>query len=218
MNYMHDAVKFRDMMDVLDFSSIENFSSKEIKLELGDKATVGIIVKKRFNEGGASFDRTFFIDVEFCEERRVKMLFYLDCKIFQANFDFISSGGKGVSRKELLYRLDKMLQVAQRSNERNIHRQIKPLIEHLQLLFTQTHIFPGILSEEPVEPGARRFTVGDEWGPMQCEINNCGKETDMIILNEDENRLLPVKSGSDAVRFIFEHKLGVAICADCFTL
>lgn len=215
MDYMHNAVRFKEMMNAFNYNSIANYFSHEINLDLSNTATVFIIIKKRFEEGSACYSRTMYIDIEFFPDQKVKMVFYGDCKIPQSNFELISCCGGGVSRREMLYQLEKMIKVAERPGGINLHAQIKPAIVHFLTLFTQSHIFPNLLEEEPVPSGPRHFTLGDEWGPAKCEMNDCGAETDTIVLSEDENRLLPVKSGPEAVSYILDNKLGRAMCSTC---
>ena len=59
----------------------------------------------------------------------------------------------------------------------------------------------------------RYFTVSEEWGPFPCEHPDCTEqEVYTIRLTDEESERLLEKSGSKAVSFIFNNKLGTAVC------
>jgi len=59
----------------------------------------------------------------------------------------------------------------------------------------------------------RNFTVSELWGPFPCEYPGCkNKECFSILLSSAENKQLPEQSGPEAVKYIFDNKLGIAIC------
>jgi len=64
----------------------------------------------------------------------------------------------------------------------------------------------------------RYFTVSELWGPFACEVDGCqGQEAFTIALNFMENESLPEHSGPEAVKFIFDKKLGITMCDKCIT-
>jgi hypothetical protein len=63
------------------------------------------------------------------------------------------------------------------------------------------------------EVDMRLFTVGERWGPLPCEYPNCQRKDALtIVLSDEENNLLPEKTGSAAFRFILSNRLGLVAC------
>jgi secreted PhoX family phosphatase len=59
----------------------------------------------------------------------------------------------------------------------------------------------------------RYFTVSEAFGPFKkCA---CGNESWGTLLTDEENKRLPVESGSEAVLFIMRHRLGEDMCLSC---
>lgn len=60
----------------------------------------------------------------------------------------------------------------------------------------------------------RIFTVNfDLYGPLHCEVDNCGAECASIMLSKEEDDQLPDEGcGPEAVRHIFKNRLGVCVC------
>ncbi|MCK4782154.1 MAG: hypothetical protein KAV87_00275 [Desulfobacteraceae bacterium] len=75
---------------------------------------------------------------------------------------------------------------------------------------------PSGSNESPSSITGRVFTVGDLWGPFPCEAEGCTEiECYSIFLTDDENNRLPVDHGPKAVVYIFDNKLGTALCDKC---
>ena len=69
----------------------------------------------------------------------------------------------------------------------------------------------------------KTFTVGELMGGSQgmaCECYGCGNRTWTIVLTDEEHASLPeynLESGiHDRSHFIFNNKLGVATCKECY--
>lgn len=61
----------------------------------------------------------------------------------------------------------------------------------------------------------RYFTFGELWGPFPCEHPGCTeKKVYTIRLTDEENDSLPEESGPNVAAFIFDNKLGVAVCSE----
>lgn len=58
----------------------------------------------------------------------------------------------------------------------------------------------------------RDFVFGEMYGPFRCEYDDCGADTYMIRLTDEENDQLPEQSGPTAVHYIFSHNLGIPLC------
>lgn len=59
----------------------------------------------------------------------------------------------------------------------------------------------------------RDFTVSELWGPFACEHPGCTEQEAWTIrLTDEENASLPQQYGPEAVTYIFQNRLGVALC------
>jgi len=56
------------------------------------------------------------------------------------------------------------------------------------------------------------FTVGELWGPFQCDYPGCDEMTFTLRLTDVEYESLPVKYGSEAINIIFDKEMGKAVC------
>ena len=65
-------------------------------------------------------------------------------------------------------------------------------------------------SEEKIV--VRFFTTNEVYGPFPCECGDCGNRTFTVRLSKEENESLPEPRGHRAIRFIFEEKIGLAVC------
>jgi len=62
----------------------------------------------------------------------------------------------------------------------------------------------------------RYFKFSELYGPFPCEVDGCQAQGAFTIaLTDKENKSLPEQAGPEAVKFIFDKKLGVAICDAC---
>jgi hypothetical protein len=65
-------------------------------------------------------------------------------------------------------------------------------------------------------------SISESWGPMLCEVGDCGAEAWSIVLNDrdyldvlnETGRKASEGVGNEGISYIFSQQLGIAACDD----
>lgn len=209
------ALNLDSKLRLFDFSACPGYVSHELDRQLNHGETLSITTHFKVKKGLNEAERRCIIDITFNHEGRVTIDFHNDVRLDHCGQEFIVSIYGGCSRTELVYKLTKLVSNIANYRASDFLLPVSPIITELLRLLASSEETPDLLEQEEVTPGKRAFTVGDLYGPLRCEIDNCGQATSTLILTEAENHSLEVKQGSEAVNIIFERNLGIAVCSAC---
>lgn len=169
---------------------------------------------------------TFFIEVAFDAEGRTTIILARQepCEEEPVWFQRIDFNDKGVSRKELMYRLAQDIDKAHRDNKDDVYLLymiptfLIPILKHL-LNFFQTSTIDGMLEIENAS-GPATYSLGEFADFLRpCQFKNsadCEVLGNRLILTEEENRQMPVHDGFWLLLYFLKNRtLGKSICSNC---